>query len=281
MSAPNEQTQAVDENSAFFANNDASSYNTRYLKSIRNKDRFQELHFYQCSVELIDELFPKQAQKGTLDPPGAYRASAASLGQWRELSQEEQFAVLEKEKQEQGGPAKEENELKRGPDEGAQTSVPAPAPKVLKTQAVLSIPDRWDPSSDDLDVEFCKDRTCRGISLGFLKTNYPIEESKLQGFGALVGDAIQFKAHAYKNSQSWPFASDPRIVGAIVDQQATEAVLKWVCVQIGEEPATNRNKLFSVQLHHVSCDRNAPTTLCINCKEHAIDVLNLCGERVA
>jgi hypothetical protein len=289
MSAPIGQAPNVDESSAFFANNDASSYNTRYLKSIRNKERFQELHFYQCTVELIDELFPKQAGKGTLDPPAAYRASAVALAQWRELSAEEQFAVIEKETEAQGGETKQENELKRDPSGVEGLASPPPAPKVAKTDpagVTLSIPDRWDPASDDLDVDFCKDRTCHGITLGFLKKNYPIEEGKMQGFGALIGDAIQNKAHAYKNGQSWPFAADPRVIGAIVDQvpaegEKTIAVLKWICVHLGEEPTTNRDKLFSVQLHHITCDRNSSTTPCQNCKDHAIGVLNLCGERVA
>lgn len=279
----------VDENSAFFANNDASSYNTRYLKSIRNKERFQELHFFQCNVELIDELFPKQAQKGTLDPPAPYRASAALLNQWRELSQEEQAAAVEKERQEQGGEAKVENELKRGlvADAGlVNAAAPPPAAKIPKTSAgvTITVPERWDPAADDLDVDFCKDRSCRGLTLAFFKQNYPIEQSKLQAFGSLVGDAMHHKASAYKTDQCWPFASDPRVVGAIIDQAQGDAgksvaVLKWVFVQNGDTPATNRDKLYSVQLHHARCDRNSPITPCIHCKEHAIDVLNLCSER--
>ena len=136
MSASSEQNQNADESSAFFANNDASSYNTRYLKSIRNKERFQELHFYQCAVDLLDELFPKQAEKGTLDPPASYRASAVTLGQWRDLDQEEQLAVLEKVKQaERDEPKNESNghDLKRDQSDGPPV-IGAPATKIPKTE---------------------------------------------------------------------------------------------------------------------------------------------------
>lgn len=292
MSAPNERNIKADESSAFFANNDASSYNTRYLKSIRNKDRFQELHFYQCSIELIDDLFPKQPQKGTLGPPAPYRASAVTLSQWRELEQEEQLSVLEKEEQGPGGEAKQDNDsggaLKRTENPGDVEQVPVS--KLLKTENQGAIPDRWDPSLDDLNVDFCKGRSCGGINLDFLKVNHPSEEGKLPGFGALVGDAMQFKAQAYKTGQSWPFASDPSVIGAIVDQLSVEndksiTVLKWVFVQpvatSSEEAATNSNKLNSVQLHCVSCERDSLTTPCRSCKANVADILNMCGSRLA
>lgn len=287
MSASSGQNQNADESSAFFANNDASSYNTRYLKSIRNKERFQELHFYQCSVQLLDELFPKQAQKGTLNPPASYRASAVTLGQWRELDEHEQTAVLQKEKQAQGGDANKENgggDLKRAPNEGEEISS-APATKVVKTEEQskvnVDIPGKWNPSSIDLDANFCKDRTCRGITLDLLKSSYPTEEAKLSGFGVLVADAMQFKAQAYNSGQSWPFASDPGVAGALVEESQADnnksmVALKWVCVV---EVSTNRNKLHSVRLHHFSCDRESQASPCQNCRAHLLDVLTLCGER--
>ena len=99
MSANGEEKHNGDESSAFYANNDASSYNSRYLKSIRNKERFQELHFFAAPTDLIDELFPKQAGKGSLNPISSFRASAATLNEWRDLDEADQLIAIEKEKE--------------------------------------------------------------------------------------------------------------------------------------------------------------------------------------
>lgn len=290
MSAAGRNLNA-DESSAFFANNDASSYNTRYLKSIRNKERFQELHFYHCNIGLIDDLFPKQALKGTLDPPVASRASAVALNQWRELTQEEQLSVLQKEKQAEEQSRKEEaasSELKRSLEaQGEQATVAPSQPKVAKTEeGATSILDRWTIASTELDVDFSKDRTCDGISLDFLRKSYPTEGAKIEGFASLVGDAMQYRAHTYKNGHSWPFALDPRVLGAIVEQQlsadsATTVVqLKWVCKSADVGTGTNSNKLEFVNFHHPTCISNSPSILCENCKANCIDLVSLCGASV-
>lgn len=298
------------EDSAFFANNDASSYNTRYIKSIRNKERFQELHFYRCSVDLIDELFPRVSGKGTYDPPAAYRASAVALVEWRELDQAEQLRVISAEKHEgevEGPTAKYELAAEEQPKrslgtQDVNTSVEGPASKVQKIEqpaaeeqpAVeeqpkrsLDFPDQWDIAALGTDIDFCGDRICRGITLNFLKQAFPGEHSKLAGFGSVAGEAMKYKALCYTGGHSWPFASDPTIAGAIVEQLSAEngtviIFLKWICVIHAEtsegEASNNSNKLDSVHFHHPSCDRSSANVLCENCKLGGKGLVQLCGE---
>lgn len=294
MSANYVRNHNTDETSAFFANNDASSYNTRYLKSIRNKERFQELHFYNCSVDLIDELFPKQNQKGTLDPPPSYRASAVALGQWRELDHQEQARVIEKEGSKQDGPTKEQVVggvlgQKHTVSEDGERSSSAPPTKVAKTEGNPSdIPDRWDPVSPGIDLDFLKDRICRGMNLTYLRKNFHGADSKLGSFSLVVGDAMNYKKEVYKNGRNWPFAMDPRIAGAIIeavppaDVNGNLVQLKWICVQLpnatGGEASANSTKLDSIHFHHASCDRSSTSFLCENCRVCGLDLLNLCDQ---
>ncbi|CAB9518176.1 expressed unknown protein [Seminavis robusta] len=296
----------ADESSAFYANNDAASYNTRYLRSIRNKERFQELHFYRCTVELIDELFPKRAGKGTLDPTETYRASASTIAEWRDLEQEEQMAWIEKERElkAQAGSDSHDSvaalpesappesaELKRSMEE--QPMVPVPVAKIARQEepivvnAVnLEVPYSWDPYAYEVNTEFLLDRTCRGITLDFLKQAFLNEDAKLRGFSIVVGDAMNYKAQTYANNQSWPFASDPRVVGAIVEQMTTDntktiIVLKWICVIMAASGVTtNGNKMDSIHFHHPLCDRASTQIICEKCKLHGIHFIHLCSAAV-
>lgn len=121
-----------DTTSAFYANNDAGSYNTRYLKSIRNKERFQELHFYAAPRDKIDELFPKQPGKGSLDTTRAFRSSAVNLKEWRNMLELDQMLAIEA----TGDEGLDEN---GGHDVVAEqtaevTVAPPPAAKIAKTE---------------------------------------------------------------------------------------------------------------------------------------------------
>jgi len=360
--------QNVDENSAFYANNDASSYNARYLKSIRNKERFQELHFYQCDEELIDELIPKKPGKGALFPPPMYRQSASTLHQWRDLNEADQLLVIEQEKLKAASatmgsaagvstgsvavaaaapvaaaaaapvavvsvaaaapvaaaaaappaaaaaappPPVAQVDLKRdlGTVEGsrhpAEVSTAgahhasAPPAKVAKTgpaeeedspgrwqgqqrAPIADFPTRWGIASKDVNIDFRKDRVCRGITLGLLRRTYPNETEKLTSFGVLVGEAMKHKVKVYSNNLSWPFSCDPRLVGCIVNYEGTsEVVLTWICVQLMDdkdgEPVRNESKLDGIHFYHPTCDRASPSLLCENCKTHVNEFVTLCG----
>jgi hypothetical protein len=312
--------------SAFFRNNDASSYNMRYLKSIRNKERFQELHWFQCSVDLLNELFPHKPGKGTLDPPPTYRQSAVTLAEWRNLDEAKQKALVDKEE----GERKERGEqvtpmvpnsnaetvagnpeLKRNVDAATdnQSIAPAPAAKMPRADPASTVtssassnaaadpnPDSsldisysWDPFQMEMNTDFLAGRTCQGLTFDFLEENFPDEEAKLRGFSIVAGDAMNYKAQVYSNNQSWPFASDPRVVGAIVEQMTTEnakvfIALKWICVILPEGKNVtimNSNKMDAIHFYHPLCDRSAAAGwMCQKCKAHAIPLLNLCGAAV-
>jgi len=286
----------IDESSPFYANNDASSYNSRYLKSIRNKPRYQELHFYAAPVDLIDELFPKKPGMGGLHPPRSYRASAAALTQWRNMYESDQLIALEKE-------SKEEitNGTKGVPGNVAQLpsvnlssqqqavngesldldAVAVPVTKMARTDDTVGA---WFPSDKSLNVDFCKDRACKGITLKLLRDTYPNDLSLISGFAILAGESMQYKANVYARGLGWPYACDPGIVGCLVHETSTSlpTELRWICIQTNVAPTDNSieivndSKLDGIHFHHAACVRNSATLLCSSCSANLNPLVELC-----
>lgn len=286
MSAKDHETHNADETSAFYANNDASSYNSRYLKSIRNKDRFQELHFFAASTDLIDELFPKQPNKGSLDPINAFRASAATLNQWRDLNEADQLLAIQKEKEKSSTAIDGvEPSLKISTPNAVCATEPkavvvaAPAAKIARTEEKVSETVIAAPLGDE-GVDFRKGRVCKGITLKMLKAAFPNDLALDPGFKSLVGNAMQHKASIYATGGSWPYASDPGIVGSLFQDVGGKIEVLWVCAQNAEAAdgatITSKSKLDGIHFHHFSCLRASTTVPCSNCSLNLNGLVELC-----
>ena len=289
MSAQGEGNHNIDQSSAFYANNDASSYNSRYLKSIRNKERFQELHFYAASTDVIDALFPKQPNKGSLDPISSYRASAATLNQWRDLDEADQLLAIQKEKEKAlagNGGVDTDTAFKltsRDIGSSGQTTatavLAAPPAKIARTGEKVNETGDVDSSSDEC-VDFRKGRVCKGITLKMLKTSFPNDLTLDPGFTSLVRCAMQHKVNVYARGENWPYASDPGIVGCLFQEVAAELELLWICAQNAEAadgtPITSKSKLDGIHFHHSSCLRYSATSPCDNCNLNFNALVALC-----
>lgn len=282
MSAQGEGIHNADQSSAFYANNDASSYNSRYLKSIRNKDRFQELHFYAASTDVIDALFPKQPKKGSMDPIRSYRASAATLNQWRDLDEADQLLAIQKEKEkalaDNRGADTAPKLASRDIGISGQTTATPPA-KIARTGEKASDTEHAVSSSDE-SVDFRKGRVCKGITLKMLKTSFPNDLGLDPGFSSLVGNAMQHKANVYARGENWPYASDPGIAGCLFQEVAAELELLWICVQNAEaadgSTITSKSKLDGIHFFHRSCVRYSATVPCDNCNLNLNALVDLC-----
>ena len=287
MSTESQENHNADKSSAFYANNDASSYNSRYLKSIRNKERFQELHFFAAATELLDELFPKQPNKGSLDPTYDFRASAVTLKQWRELDEADQLLAIQKEKEKSlvGNGGVEPSSRIASQDalvssgEPAVAGVAPPAAKVARTGEKVGETGNTAASADE-SINFCKGRVCQGLSLSMLKASFPNDLALEPGFKSLVGNAMQHKANIYATGGNWPYASEPGIAGCLYQEVGGELDLLWICSQVSVAddgtPINSKSKLDGIHFHHFSCLPNSATVPCNNCSLNLNLLVDLC-----
>ena len=77
-----------------FINKDVASYTSHYLKRFRTNQKFEELDFTNAQIEVINELFPTENGRGTLDPPVSYLTSASRIRVWRRLGQKARESEL-------------------------------------------------------------------------------------------------------------------------------------------------------------------------------------------
>lgn len=88
-----DKSQDGEDDEAQVTENDASNIPINELK-VFVKGKRCKLDFSNCSIELIDELFPKKRTLGTMDPPASSRSFATDLRAWQKFGSVQQVRML-------------------------------------------------------------------------------------------------------------------------------------------------------------------------------------------
>jgi HAMP domain-containing protein len=74
--------------------NDASKLTIEQLEKM-NALEFNRLHFSNCELSVLDEVFKKRGKYGDLDPPAEYRETAKTMRAWRQLGMRQQRSKID------------------------------------------------------------------------------------------------------------------------------------------------------------------------------------------
>lgn len=174
---------------------DASLLSESELLEVSQKDpqRFEKLSFVNCSIKVIDRVFPKQRAKngyGQNDPPDDYKTWAKTLCEWRALSGRQQKAHL------------------------SGTTALSDHTQVTRKRIRVE--------SDERMTAPAIGPSCLGISLDWILDLWHMDRKEpiAKGFCRLIGDADHCKFKAHSQGHMWPL--DREFHGALVDHKSRD-----------------------------------------------------------